>query len=194
MNGGACTAEGLTCSGPDVMGDCGDSFSQCTCENGVWGACTFDGPMGCPQPVPACPPPSTISAGASCDRPMTCPMETLVCGVPVTDHVGCDCIEGSWVCEAPDAGDNCPDTGLPDVISPPTDCPPPGEVLAGNACFGAGVECPGNPQECDGTIFYDALECDGARWVTLAATVCGVGDGGPDGDDGAIELDAGWWE
>jgi hypothetical protein len=36
-------------------------------------------------------------------------------------------------------------------------------------------------------VFYDALECNGSVWVTLAVTICGD-DGGP------TEGDAGLWE
>jgi hypothetical protein len=56
------------------------------------------------------------------------------------------------------------------------------------------VQCPGNPQECDGTVFYDALECNGAQWFTLAGTVCGVvgeDSGGPDADAGPVFDDGG---
>jgi hypothetical protein len=38
-----------------------------------------------------------------------------------------------------------------------------------------GAECPGNPQVCDGAVFYDALQCNGSTWITLAATQCGEG-------------------
>jgi hypothetical protein len=52
-----------------------------------------------------------------------------------------------------------------------------GEQCAWNA---NGLQCPGNPQWCDGAEFYDALQCNGSTWVTLATTECGDG-GGPDG-------------
>jgi hypothetical protein len=47
--------------------------------------------------------------------------------------------------------------------------------MAGAPCSGPDLQCPGNPQWCDGAEFYDALQCNGATWVTLAATECGEG-------------------
>jgi hypothetical protein len=76
-------------------------------------------------------------------------------------------------------------------------CPPPSDVRAQVTCSysQSGLQCPGNPQVCDGTLFFDALVCNGSVWVTVAGTVCGD-EGGPDADDGGPPvLDASWpWE
>jgi hypothetical protein len=71
----------------------------------------------------------------------------------------------------------------PPFDAPPVECPPPAAVGVNVGCYAqqAGLQCPGNPQLCDGTVFYDALECNGSVWVTLATTFCGD-DAGPDGE------------
>ena len=49
--------------------------------------------------------------------------------------------------------------------------------------------CPGNPRDCDGQTFYDALQCMGT-WVTIAGTACGdVVDAGPI-EDAPLYVDA----
>ncbi len=39
-----------------------------------------------------------------------------------------------------------------------------------------GQVCPGNPQNCGGEIYYDALECEGS-WVPIATTTCALYEG-----------------
>jgi hypothetical protein len=81
------------------------------------------------------------------------------------------------------------EVGPPPEAAPP-ECPPPFAVYPSVTCTAAqaGLQCPGNQKACDGTVFYDALECNGSVWVTLAATICGD-DGGPDGE-GPVLRDA----
>ena len=85
----------------------------------------------------------------------------------------CSC-QGSWVCPV----------NLPACLRPPLQralirwmsfrtCRVPGQQM---------LVCPGNPKDCDGQTFYDALQCVGT-WVTIASTACGdVVDAGPIGD------------
>jgi hypothetical protein len=77
-----------------------------------------------------------------------------------------------------DAGrDAGADANAPDVFSPPPGCPRAATLRAGMPCSSSGELCPGNPLTCDGIVDYDALQCDGTAWVTVAATVCGDGGG-----------------
>jgi hypothetical protein len=104
----------------------------------------------------------------------------------------CSCVNSTWACAPPPSPPGCVDAGLdgdmpPDVFVPPG-CPPPTEVLQGGLCSVAGQECPGNLQICDGAEFYDALQCNGYVWVTLAATQCG--DAGADVDASVDAEDA----
>jgi hypothetical protein len=112
------------------------------------------------------------------------------CGVnQVNQLLPCYCIDHLWNCapaqpppDCPD-GDGPPDEG-PDVYVP-GGCPPPYDVFQGFTCSQLNLECPGNPTYCDGALFYDALQCNGAVWITLAATQCA--DAGPEVD---AEVDA----
>jgi hypothetical protein len=89
-------------------------------------------------------------------------------------------VNGTWECEGPDCG----------VIDepPPETCPPPEQTAANAPCSSPQLQCPGDPTTCDGTVFYDALQCtwDGSawRWSVLAQTICG--DGGPPIEDVAV--------
>jgi hypothetical protein len=51
--------------------------------------------------------------------------------------------------------------------------------VEGTPCTSNGLQCKGNPTQCGGATFYDALQCDGAKFVTVAMTVCGI-DAGTD--------------
>jgi hypothetical protein len=51
--------------------------------------------------------------------------------------------------------------------------------MAGAPCSGSGLFCKGNPTQCGGATFFDALQCDGSKFVTVAMTECGI-DGGAD--------------
>jgi hypothetical protein len=51
--------------------------------------------------------------------------------------------------------------------------------MDGAACSSSGLVCKGNPTLCGGATFYDALQCDGSKFVTVAMTVCGI-DAGAD--------------
>ncbi len=67
----------------------------------------------------------------------------------------------------------------PDDGYPPPGCPAPDQAISGGPCAEAGLDCPGDPNLCDGTVFYDALQCEYAaggalHWVVSAATVCDV--------------------
>jgi hypothetical protein len=80
-------------------------------------------------------------------------------------------MKGQWACKP--APPLCPG----DASSGPETCPDPAKLVDGTPCTMAGLACKGNPTSCGGGLFYDALQCDGTKFVTLAATVCGI-DGG----------------
>jgi hypothetical protein len=148
----------------------------------------------------SCPEDSSVEEGASCYEPgLTC-YGPASCDQPVAqctckDGVWTDCTHGGSIvsCEPPEAGADGEFNW--DVRQPqppeagPPECPPPFAVYPSVTCTAAqaGLQCPGNQKACDGTVFYDALECNGSVWVTLAVTICGD-DGGP------TEWDAGLWE
>jgi len=132
----------------------------------------------------SCPAPSDTQAffgASSCDLPDTtqCPVEfpgtPCADGQPSTEEGDCACDQGHWMCETVAY---CP---------APTTCPAPGAVQQGVQCASPGQQCPGNPQPCDGAVFYDAFQCEGGSWNDVAVTECeeegGVSDGGaPEGD------------
>jgi hypothetical protein len=191
--GEACTVAGLTCPAlNEVVHMCQPAVQQCTCENGVWGHCVFDGPPeGCP--VPACPNGNELTPNAPCNLPPMTRCDEFVtgtaCGLSIDQRLPCYCIDNAWNCAPPQPPPDCPDAYvLPDVYVAPG-CPPPPEVLQGLACSAAGQECPGNPTFCDGAVFYDALQCNGSFWITLAATQCA--DAGPEVDADVDAEDAG---
>jgi hypothetical protein len=98
-------------------------------------------------------------------------------------------VGGEWVCQF--------NTGAPDcgVVEepPPATCPPRDQTFANESCSSPQLTCGGDPTSCDGTIFYDALQCtwDGSawRWSVLAQTICG--DGGSPIQDVFVP-DDGW--
>ena len=76
-------------------------------------------------------------------------------------------------------------------------CPDPQSVEQGVSCYSPGLQCPGNPNYCDGALFYDAFECDGGLWNDIAVTGCpqdggsGSSSGGSSGSSGGGSVDAG---
>ncbi len=160
---GACTVEvtSIACDGVEVSG-------ECTCQpdgagSGAW-SCVQDQQPECPDAgPPGCPDPSFVVQGGGCgvSSQLQCASSTPVfdCeGNPI--EVSCECFAGAWSCpQSP----SCP---------PPTGCPDPQDVEQGFACNSPGLQCPGNPTDCDGAVFYDAFECDGGEWNDVAPTTC----------------------
>jgi hypothetical protein len=64
-----------------------------------------------------------------------------------------------------------------DASLPPATCPDPATLVQGAQCSAAGLVCKGNPTACGGATFYDALDCDGSKFLTIAMTVCGIDAG-----------------
>jgi hypothetical protein len=121
-----------------------------------------------------CPAVASVQGGAPCSvaSGLICRATTRVVdcsGNPL--DASCTCAIGVWSCKEPLAP-SCPPP-------PSTTCPPPADIMGGKSCMGIkpGLTCRGNPTMCNGATFYDALQCDGAAWTTLASTVCGI-DGG----------------
>jgi hypothetical protein len=180
---GACTVEITTtaCDGTIAVG-------SCSCEaNGQGGAtwgCGLSVPE-CDDAGPPCPDPSTVVQGNACavSSQLQCDSAT-----PVFDcegnaiEVSCDCLGGAWSCpQSP----SCP---------PPGGCPDPQDVEQGIACDSPGLQCPGNPTDCDGAVFYDAFECYGGQWNDVAPTTCSGSSssgGGSSGSGGGGFADAG---
>jgi hypothetical protein len=184
---GACTVEitATVCDGTVAVG-------SCSCEASGQGGATWGCGLSLPEcddAGPSCPDPSVVVQGNACavSSQLQCDSAT-----PVFDcdgnaiEVSCDCLGGLWSCPQPPS---CP---------PPTGCPDPQDVEQGVSCDNAQQQCPGNPTDCDGAVFYDAFECDGGQWNDVAPTACsgssssGGGGGGSSGSSsGGGFVDAG---
>jgi hypothetical protein len=92
-------------------------------------------------------------------------------GPPLVTKAICQCVEGAWSCPRSTAP-SCPPP--PPPPPPPGSCPDPYTLYAGQPCGTQGI-CSGNPSDCAGEIYYDALECESGTWVTIAATACDIG-------------------
>lgn len=111
------------------------------------------------------------------------------CYGQIEGFVSCECLNSQWACEGPspppcfDGGDDGPfgDDADADDGTATNQCPPRDVQLALSPCFSPGQICPGDPTDCDGERFYDALQCINDQWTPVATTVC------PEGPDGGIE-------
>ena len=169
-SGFACGPSGLVCP-LGTVSDCNGNTRtlNCSCDGSTW-TCDPVPELNCPAPVP-CPDPSTLYPGDSCygaegqhcistDIPaFTCNSDTP----PPTKGL-CVCTMGSWSC--PTTTPSCP-------AQPPA-CPDPFSVYASESCPAEGMKCPGNPQPCGAEVFYDAFDCEGGYWVSVATTACDV--------------------
>ena len=170
--------EGNDCAVPDLicpsapqtcLGN--ETFASCACLNGKW-TCSVDALCT----APSCPAPELIQPGGVCGNmpsDYSCQIVKYVssdcAGKALTVALTCACQKGSWKCVEPVS--SCLEDGAPP-------CPDPTTVLGNSACAKMTGPCSGNPHSCDGTTFYDVLECSNfGVWVTLASTVCGS-DGG----------------
>jgi len=170
---GNCLApyQAVVCGGIDETGSC--SCVQNMGSDPVWECnapathCAEAGPTGCPEPA-------AITPGLGCDTSssLSCPSEVPIvnCDGQVEGAESCSCLAATWVCGGPQPF--CIDAG-------PSSCPDPASVETGVPCSPLGLQCPGNPQECGGAVFYDAFVCEDDRWVDVATTECSAGDGGP---------------
>jgi hypothetical protein len=183
------------CTVPYTYTGCGGVAltASCTCQtegggSAIW-ECGVAPEPDCPdaQP-PGCPDPSFVTQGGSCG---TSPQLTCTSDIPMYDCNGnylgdqqCECFNDSWSCVTSEPA--CP----PDAGG----CPDPQSVEQGVSCFSPGLQCPGNPNYCDGALFYDAFECDGGLWNDIAVTGCPQ-DGGSGsssgGGSGGGSIDAG---
>ncbi|MDP9002203.1 MAG: hypothetical protein M3O46_19090 [Myxococcota bacterium] len=174
-SGLACTIDGLTCPSGAFAYDCNGQptmAATCNCGQGMWSCAHVF--ATCP-PAPTCPVPATMRTGETCVVPsgVICPSATPVraCGGAVIGYVPCACTQGLWACRDP-GSPSCVDASMPPVA-----CPDPTKLVEGAACSAASLQCRGNPTLCKGATFYDALQCDGTRFVTVAMTVCGIDAG-----------------
>ena len=189
--GFACSSAGLSCPLGTIT-DCNGSprTLQCSCDGQSW-TCDPVIAMGCPAPA-ACPDPSQVYPEDPCANPSgqvcnSTDFPVANCGGSEAPPASCQCLQGTWSCELPVIG--------PCISPPPAQtCPDPGAVASGGSCNVSGLDCPGNPTDCGGQVYYDALVCAGTSWVTVATTDCNLSfDGGTfDGGtfDGAQVLDS----
>jgi hypothetical protein len=187
--GQACGTAGLHCP-LGTIDDCNGATRtlECACDGETW-SCDPIAPTACPTPT-SCPDPSTLVAGSPCALPpgqqcVSTDIPVPNCGngalPPSITKALCTCM-GTWFCPV------TPMTCAPPPV-PASTCPDPYSVYAQQSCNGAGLTCRGNPTFCGNGLFYDALECIGGSWITIAATNCDVDDGGSfDGEtlDGGV--------
>jgi len=182
--GQPCAAADLMCP-LGTLTDCDGTVRtlECLCDGRVW-TCDPVTPRACPPPA-ACPDPSTLLPGSACAVPegQSCvstdvPVPHCENGPFSTGKAECQCIGGAW---------SCPVSPIPCPPPPPTSCPDPSYVYSGQSCSASGT-CSGNPTYCGGALFYDALQCVSGVWVTVAATACDIGDGGPFEDGGPFDV------
>jgi len=181
---GPCTVP-LTYTGCDGIALTG----SCSCQSDGQGAASWacSEPPGpeCPdaQP-PGCPDASQVVQGNGCDvsPQLSCDSLTPVydCNGNITGDAPCQCFNGAWSCITSEP--SCPPTGCPDPVS----------VEQGVSCVTPGMQCPGNPTDCDGAVFYDAFECDSGVWNDIAVTGCSGssssgGSSGSSGGGGSVD-------
>jgi hypothetical protein len=186
-DGFSCGLSGLVCPSSQTVADCqGNTKSlACFCDGESW-TCEQATPVNCPTQV--CPAPQSIYPGGYClssGLGNQCTSTNLPyggnCGGPIavlSSQTGpCTCTSSGWSC--PVLQPQCPVMG----------CPDPYSVYSYQSCYASGLVCPGNPQNCDGDTYYDALQCEG-YWVPVATTSCAI-EGSQDastsyGIDGAV--------
>jgi hypothetical protein len=183
-DGYSCSLSGLVCPSSQTVADCqGNAKSlACFCDGESW-TCEQATPVNCP--VQLCPSPQSIYAGGSCLSAgigNQCPATNVTYPgcygqIGVATNATCTCTSSGWSCPVP----------LPQC--PVQACPDPYSVSSYQSCSSSGMVCPGNPQNCDGDTYYDALQCEG-YWVPVATTSCNIGGydaGNPyAGPDGAV--------
>jgi hypothetical protein len=187
VEGASCTLSDLTCPSALGIADCQGNFRplDCFCDGESW-TCEQAAPTNCPN-QPSCPAPSMLVPGQACNQALIgqqCTSSNLVlsqCGNAYTPSTGtCTCTQGGWSCPAVAA--------LPCVPPPQTTCPDPYSVYSYSSCYTQpGLVCPGNPQNCDGQVFYDALQCEG-YWAPIATTTCAIYGY----EDASVSFDAGY--
>lgn len=178
QEGAECAPSGETCS--SAYPSCGDGVLPCTCSGGIW-VCEPAPP--CPPPPPSCPAPASITSGGTCT---TDPGLNCTSTIPIYDdctgafdgYLPCNCSDGTWLCFISEPA-------CVDASPPPSSCPAPSSVEQGLPCAGSPSQCPGNPTDCGGAIFYDAFECQDGAWNDVAHTDCAVEAGVLDAGVGA---------
>jgi hypothetical protein len=191
FDGNACNLSGLVCPSSLTSLDCqGNAKSlACFCDGESW-TCEQAAPTNCPAQT--CPSPQSIYPGAYC---LSSGLGSS-CTSSNVPYAGCGgLLEGSGTvtasCSCTSSGWSCPISVPP--CPPPQSCPDPYSVYPYQTCYAGGMVCPGNPQNCDGDTYYDALQCEG-YWVPVATTTCAIGgyeDGGPGIFDAGVSYDAG---
>jgi hypothetical protein len=186
--GVACGFSGLTCP-LGTVSDCngGQRTLECSCDGETW-SCDPVTRVDCSPPPSACPDPSNLYPGSPCAGPtgqqcVSTDIPSDNCGqelmVPIKGI--CTCTNGGWSCPV----------AHPDCQPPPVQaCPSPYGVYSGNYCDSPGLSCPGDPQNCGDQVYYDALQCQGSTWVSVATTICEIADDGGESFDAPIFFDS----
>jgi hypothetical protein len=167
----SCSLSGLVCPSSQTVADCtGNAKSlSCFCDGESW-TCEQATPQNCPAQV--CPAPQTIYPGGNCVS-AGLGNECSSANVPYGGCPGtleqsgtvtatCNCTSSGWSC--PLSEPQCP-------VTPPA-CPDPSYVFLYGSCS-PGMVCPGNPQNCEGTTYFDTFQCQG-YWVPVVTTTCAV--------------------
>ena len=191
---GSPVGTGFACGGPGLMcplgtiTDCAGNMMtlNCFCDGKQWKCDALPDVEICPTPV-ACPDPRTLYPGSVCNVPIgqSCYSQAIPppsCGgggdPPPPMGGTCTCQPNGWLCPT-----------MPTTCPAPASCPDPYSVYPYAYCNSYGQTCPGNPTNCGGQIYYDALQCMGNGWVSVATTSCEiVYDGGPAGEDASPAL------
>ncbi len=178
-DGFPCSVAGASCPSGTPVYDCSGKpvvTPECVCNQTSWVCEQFvTGPCESP-PSAGCPDPTTIFPQMSCDGTInqTCVstnVPTYGCDGGLIPYMAtCACKGNAWVCSGGGA--------TPCSSPPPSMCPDPESIAAYAECAEEQLLCPGNPTDCDGQIFYDALRCTGGSWNPVATTTCQDGGAG----------------
>jgi hypothetical protein len=183
-DGLSCSLSGLVCPSSQTSVDCqGNATSlACFCDGESW-TCEQASQLNCPAET--CPAPQTVYPGGNClsaglgNECSSTNITYIGCGgpgdVPKTVSGSCDCTSSGWSC--PLSVPPCP---------PPVSCPDPYSVYPYESCYSGGMVCQGNPKNCGGTTYYDALQCEG-YWVPVATTTCAISGY----EDASVSYDSG---
>lgn len=161
--GAACNVAVPAGCGPDSTED-----SKCVCSGGSV-ACPDYVPAPCVGP--ACPPPSSVTAGGACSGGVMCTSSIAEydCAGNLTGYASCSCNAGSWACAISTPG--CPPPPPP---PPPSSCV--GACAPGATCVAPGAGACGGSRvftcQSDGTYDQGVDPCAAGDSCTIM-TSCG---------------------
>jgi hypothetical protein len=173
--GSSCDWGGASCR-VAVPAGCGPGSTEdttCECTGGSV-VCPSFVPPPCIGPAPACPIPSSITAGGTCSGDGTSCMSAIPeydCDGNVTGYASCTCSGGAWACAI----------GTPGCPPPPPPPPPPstcaGSCTPGATCTATGAGVCGGPRlyTCLSSGTYDqGIDPCSAGANCVVTTSCGA--------------------